>query len=84
MLTFGQICDDVTAIAFKLRPGYAEKVKADKFRKKMDVWVEGKMKQWDEEEAFRTENKAKHPTRVSYLTFINGKADASFKKQTGQ
>ena len=49
-------------LAKNLTPGYAEKVKADKFRKKMDLWVEGKMKQWDDEEAFRTENKGECQT----------------------
>jgi len=67
-----------------LTPGYAEKVKAEKFRKKMDLWVEGKMKEWDEDASLREDKKGQHPTREAYLKAMNDKADASFKKQTGQ
>lgn len=50
----------------------------------MDLWVEGKMKEWDEDASLREDKKGQHPTREAYLKAMNDKADASFKKQTGQ
>lgn len=49
------------------------------WKAQLDAWVAGKLKQWDEDEAFRAARKPKNPDRESYEKFLQGKADAQLQ-----
>lgn len=54
------------------------------WKKKLQAWADGKLDQWDTDEAFR---KARQGTglacREEYEKFLEGKVRENFKKQTG-
>lgn len=53
------------------------------WKKQMDDWVDGKLKQYDEEEEFRTQRLKTFPTRREYEASLRNKAAEKIAKKVG-
>jgi len=55
------------------------KATIDGWQAQLDAWVEGKLKQWDDDEEFRAARQVKHKDRVAYQAFLLKKADSQLQ-----
>ena len=53
------------------------------WRKELDGWVAGKMKQWDEDPAFRAKRQQQHASREAYRQAMQAKANAQYAAKVG-
>lgn len=54
------------------------------YKKKLTIWLEDKLKKYDEDEEFRTKRAKTYKDRASYRIAMVKKAEKQLLEQTGQ